>query len=147
MAAEDREVQVAAIEDTRKGVNMNRWQHWLIALLGLWMLTSHLVLHYSAFHSGVLWNTWVVGVAIILVSAGRFIAEIPEPSQDVVHAVLGLWLIVSPWFLGFTSQVTARNNAVVVGSLVAAAALWAMLVETDLRKWMSDWMHQHHVLR
>jgi hypothetical protein len=36
---------------------------------------------------------------------------------------------------------------VVVGSLVAGIALWLMLVETDLRKWMTDWMHQHHVLR
>jgi len=126
---------------------MNRWQHWLIALLGLWMLISHLVLHYPAFDSGVLWNTWMVGIAIILVSAGRFIAEIPEPSQDVVHTALGVWLMASPWLLGFTSQVTARNNSLVVGFLVATTALWAMLVETDLRKSMSDWMHHHHVLR
>jgi SPW repeat-containing protein len=126
---------------------VNRWQHWLIALLGIWMLISHLVLHYSGFHSAVLWNTWAVGAAIILVSAGRFIAEIPDPSQDVAHAALGLWLIASPWLLGFTSQVTARNNSMVVGFLVATTALWAMLVETDLRKSMSDWMHQYHVLR
>jgi hypothetical protein len=126
---------------------VNRWQHWFIALLGFWMLISHLVLRYSEFHSAVLWNTWLVGITIILVSAGRFIAEIPDPSQDVVHAALGLWLIASPWLLGFASQVTARDNSVVVGFLVAMAALWAMLVETDLRKSMSDWMHQHHVLR
>jgi SPW repeat-containing protein len=126
---------------------MNRWQHWLIAVLGLWMLISHLVLHYPGFHSALLWNTWVVGLAIVLVSAGRFIAEIPDPSQDIVHAALGLWLIVSPWLLGFASHVTARNNSVVVGFLVAGIALWLVLVETDLRRWMSDWMHQHHVLR
>jgi hypothetical protein len=126
---------------------MNRWQHWLIALLGLWMLVSHLFLHYSTFHSVVLWNTWLVGFAIVLVSAGRFIAEIPDPTQDVAHTALGLWLLASPWILGFTSQVTARNNSMVVGFLVAAVALWAMLIETDLRKWMSDWMHEHHVLR
>ena len=126
---------------------MNRWQHWVIALSGLWMLVSHLVLRYTEFQSGVLWNTWVVGAAIILVSAGRFIAEIPEPTQDLVHAALGLWLMVSPWVLGFASHPTARNNSLVVGLIVATTALWAMLVETDLRKWMSDWMHEHHVLR
>jgi hypothetical protein len=126
---------------------MNRWQHWVIALSGIWLLVSHLVLRYAEFQPGVLWNTWVVGVAIILVSAGRFIAEIPEPTQDIVHAALGLWLMVSPWVLGFASHPTARNNSLAIGLIVAMTALWAMLVETDLRKSMSDWMHQHHVLR
>jgi hypothetical protein len=126
---------------------MNRWQHWVIALSGLWMLVSHLVLRYAEFHSDVLWNTWVVGLAIILVSAGRFIAEILEATQDIVHAALGLWLMVLPWVLGFASRPTARNNCLVVGLIVAIMALWAMLVETDLRKWMSDRLHQHHVLR
>jgi hypothetical protein len=126
---------------------MNRWQHWLIALLGLWMLMSHLVLRYSEFHSGLLWNTWIVGLAIILVSAGRFIAEIPDPSQDIAHAALGLWLIASPWVLGFASHPIARDNSVIVGAFVAGIALWLMLVETDLRKSMTDWMDQHHVLR
>jgi hypothetical protein len=126
---------------------MSRWQHWVIALSGIWLLVSHLVLRYAEFQSGVLWNTWVVGVAIILVSAGRFIAEIPEPTQDIVHAALGLWLMVSPWVLGFASHPTARNNSLVIGLVVAMTALWAMLVETDLRKSMSDWMHQHHVFR
>lgn len=126
---------------------MNRWQHWIIALLGLWMLISHLVLRYAEFHSFALWNTWIVGAAIVLVSAGRFIAEIPDLFQDVAHAALGLWLIVSPWALGFASHMTARNNSIIVGFFVTVMALWAMVVETDLRRWMGDWMHQHHVLR
>ncbi len=126
---------------------MNRWQHWIIALLGLWMLISHLVLRYAEFHSGLLWNTWIVGAAIILVSAGRFIAEIPDLFQDVAHAALGLWLIVSPWALGFASLMSARNNSIIVGFFVIVMALWAMVVETDLRRWMGDWMHEHHVLR
>jgi len=31
--------------------------------------------------------------------------------------------------------------------LVAVLALWTMAVDTDLRKWMGDWMHQHHLPR
>jgi SPW repeat len=125
---------------------MHRWQHWVIAFLGLWMLVSHLVLHYTGFHSGLLWNTWLVGLSILLVSAGRFIAEIPDPSQDVAHAVLGFWLVLSPWALGFSAHAVARNNSVIVGALVAFMALWAMAEDTDLRKWMSYWLHEHHVL-
>lgn len=126
---------------------MHRWQHWVIAFLGLWMLVSHLVLRYPGFHSGLLWNTWLVGLSILLVSAGRFIAEIPDPSQDVAHAALGLWLVLSPWALGFAAQSVARNNSIIVGALVAAMALWAMVEDTDLHKRMDHWLHEHHVLR
>ncbi len=55
--------------------------------------------------------------------------------------------MVAPWALGFAAHMTARTNSIVVGFLVAALALWAMVVDTDLRKWMGEWMHEHHLLR
>ena len=55
--------------------------------------------------------------------------------------------MVAPWALGFAAQVTARTNSIVVGFFVAVLALWAMVVDMDLRKWMDDWMHEHHLLR
>lgn len=125
----------------------HRWQHWVIAALGLWMLISHLVLRSTGIHSDALWNAWLVGAAIVLVSAGRLIVELPDPWQDGTHAALGLWLMVSPWVLGFSSHATARTNSIIVGFLVAVLALWAMVVDTDFRKSMDDWMHQHHLLR
>ncbi len=67
--------------------------------------------------------------------------------QDGTNAALGLWLMVAPWALGFAAHMTARTNSIVVGFLVAALALWAMVVDTDLRKWMGEWMHEHHLLR
>ena len=39
----------------------HRWQHWVIAALGLWMLISHLVLRSTGIHSDALWNAWLVG--------------------------------------------------------------------------------------
>jgi len=54
---------------------------------------------------------------------------------------------VAPWALGFAAHMTARTNSIVVGFLVTVLALWAMVVDTDLRKWMGEWMHEHHLLR
>jgi hypothetical protein len=55
--------------------------------------------------------------------------------------------MVSPWVLEFSANMTARTNAVSVGFLVAVLALWAMVMDSGLRQWMDDWMHQHHLIR
>jgi hypothetical protein len=69
-------------------------------------------------------------------------------SADPRHRPWGAGIVVNGFTpVGFASHPTARDNALVIGLIVAMVALWAMLVETDLRKWMSDWMHRHHVLR
>jgi hypothetical protein len=133
-------------------MEMNQLRDWMIALLGLWMVVSPRVLQFAGIHSGIqsyaIWNMWLVGAAIMLVTVGsRFVVEIWSPWQDGTNAALGLWLMVSPWALGFAAHMTARTNSVVVGFFVAVLALWAMVVDTDLRKWMDDWMHQHHLLR
>lgn len=130
-------------------MDMKRSRDWVIALLGLWMMVSPRVLHFvGVIQSDAIWNAWVVGAAIILVTVGsRFVVEIWSPWQDGTNAALGLWLMVSPWVLGFAAHMTARTNSITVGFFVAVLALWSMVVDTDLRKWMDAWMHQHHLLR
>ncbi len=133
-------------------MDMKRMRDWVVALLGLWMLLSPRVLQFAGIHAGIqsnaIWSAWLAGVAIILVTAGsRFVIETWSPWQDGTNAVLGLWLMVSPWALGFAAHVTSRTNSIVVGFCVAVLALWALVVDTDLRKWMDEWMHQHHLLR
>lgn len=135
-----------------KFMDMKQLRNWAIALLGLWMLVSPRVLQFAGIHPGIqshaIWNAWLVGAAIMLVTVGsRFVVEIWRPWQDGTNAALGLWLMVSPWALGFAAHMTARTNSVVVGFVVAVLALWAMAVDTDLRKWMDAWMHEHHLLR
>jgi hypothetical protein len=52
---------------------------------------------------------------------------------------LGVCLIASPWILGFAEQSAPTTTAVVVGLLVTAFAVWAVLKETAIQKW---W-HEH----
>jgi hypothetical protein len=41
-----------------------------------------------------------------------------------IQLVLGLWIFVSPWLLGFSDISTALWSNVIVGALVAIFGLW-----------------------
>ena len=43
--------------------------------------------------------------------------------QDWANLVLGLWLVLSPWILGFSGTSSATWNAVILGLLVGLLAL------------------------
>jgi len=129
-------------------MDMKRLRDVLLTVLGLWLMVSPRVLHFAASHSDVVWNTWLLGAAIILVTAvSRYLLDARSPWEDMATAALGFWLMASPWVLGFADHMTERSNSIIIGFLVAALALWATVVDGNLRKWMDDWMHQHHLLR
>jgi len=43
-----------------------------------------------------------------------------------IQLVLGLWIFVSPWILGFSDISTALWSNVIVGALVVIFALWEL---------------------
>ena len=55
--------------------------------------------------------------------------------QDPVTALLGVWLVLSPWALGYQSDLTAMANAVIVGLLLVAAALGAIFLPRAWEEW------------
>jgi hypothetical protein len=57
--------------------------------------------------------------------------------RDVANLVLGVWIVLSPWALGFTAEQIAAWNAYIVGVIVAVAAL-ATLV--NFQKW-EEWVN------
>ena len=70
------------------------------------------------------WNAWVVGgaVAALAIWAIAMFAE----WQDWVTGILGLWVVIAPWVLGFGSFAAAAWNSVIVGLLVLAFAAWEL---------------------
>ena len=57
--------------------------------------------------------------------------------RDGVNVVLGLWLIASPWVLGYAAMTAPAWNAYVVGVIIAVAALAALFAFHVWEEWVS----------
>ena len=71
-------------------------------------------------------NTWISGAVIGLASIAAIVAL--AEWEEWVSLALGLWVMISPWVLGFhTTVISAMRADVAVGiavALIAAAELW-----------------------
>lgn len=55
--------------------------------------------------------------------------------QDPINALLGAWLLLSPWALDYSGATAAMLNAVIVGVALVAVAVGAMLVPRAWEEW------------
>jgi len=91
-------------------------------LLGLWILFAPFLLGFR----GVLpatWNNVGVGLLMAVFCGLRVSVGYHQPAWSWCTSVLALWLIVSPFVLGFTHTPDAMWNDIIVGA-VAAALGW-----------------------
>lgn len=101
---------------------MGRWQDWFNLVLGAWLIVAPFVGVGSAGDVAA-WNSYVSGVAVAIFALAA-IAR-PQVWEEWVNLVIGLWLILAPFALGFTDQPLPMWNQIVIGLLVGADALWA----------------------
>ncbi|GGM95528.1 hypothetical protein GCM10007092_06270 [Thermus composti] len=99
---------------------MTRWQDWANLVLGVWLILSPWLLGYSGTPAA-LWNAVLIGIVV------GFMALLHLRGgpmwEEWLNVLLGVWLILSPWILGFSGMANATWNAVIVGLLVGALAL------------------------
>ncbi|QRM53219.1 SPW repeat protein [Sinorhizobium sp. BG8] len=70
------------------------------------------------------WNAWIV--AVVLGALAIATLSVFAQWEEWANLVVGLWLIASPWLLGFTSNAGAMWTHVILGALVAAVSAWAV---------------------
>jgi SPW repeat-containing protein len=102
------------------------WASWLNAILGVWLIISPWVVGYAG-HSAALWNTLITGIVILLVALAA--SRTADSSPSWLNVALGVWLIVSPWVLGYSLLEAATANDVVLGVIVGMLALVASLAK------------------
>lgn len=99
-------------------------------VLGVWLAVSPWALSYAS-QSTPAWNAHAVGVVIAVAALASLVAF--QVWEEWVNAALAVWLIVSPYILGFSGQVAAFWNQLIVGVLVGALAIWAAVASDGAR--------------
>ena len=109
-------------------MQMKHWQDPVNAIIGLWLIASPWILGFQG-ETSAMANAVVIGLALVAAALGAIF--VPRAWEEWTEFALGLWLIVSPWILGFSAIQDARLNAVVVGVVTAVLALWVLMVDKD----------------
>lgn len=115
---------------------LKHWQDPVNALLGVWVLLSPWALGFQDNRTMML-NAVIVGAALVAAALGAIF--VPRAWEEWTEGVLGLWLIVSPWGLGFSTHEQGMLNAVVAGLAILVLALWTLMTDKDYSGWTRDW--------
>jgi hypothetical protein len=97
-------------------------------LCGIWLIISPFILGYYDVTAAI-WNSIVLGVVVLILAAAR----VSNPNGNVglswINLLLGIWLIISPFFM-YPSFPTPIWNNVILGILVAIFAIWSAVSTT-----------------
>ena len=117
-------------------LSIKHWQDPLNLVLGLWLIASPWVLSYSA-ETYATWNFVIIGSLVVLLAASEVFMLMAW--EEWTSVAMGVWLMVSPWILGFSAVTMAMWNAVAVGLIVAVLALWVIGTDKQIRG--GGWWH------
>lgn len=102
-----------------------RWQDWLTLVFGLWLFSSPWLLQYFTARpyttqTAASWNSIIFGAVITGLTVKELYIPKKKNWEEWVNLVMGFWLLVSPWILGFYAQTLATLNMVIVGLVIVA---------------------------
>lgn len=110
-----------------------RWQDWASFAAALWLAVSPWLAGYAA-HDVATANAAVSGLALAVAAHVGFTCE--HMSCEWLGLIGGLWLVASPFVLGFMSHHVAALNAIAVGVLIAFFSAWTLELDRELgRLW------------
>jgi len=104
-----------------------RWQDWTNVLLGAFLVLAPLI-GIGAISDVAAINSYVTGAAVALFAFAAI--SHADLWKEYTNLVLGVWLIVAPFALGFTALVGPTYNQIIVGLLIGGVALAAILQKT-----------------
>jgi len=103
-----------------------KWASWSDFVLGLWLIVAPFALGYAMVgrREDVLFGIIIAGCALwrSLVSN-----DSPMAGLSWVIAVAGLWVLIAPFALGYSTVGLAVANDVIVGAVVLVLSVWQAL--------------------
>ena len=102
----------------------------LDVLAAIWLLVSPFVLQFRS--STLMANSVVLGIVIGVLALVRFFSgSYRTAALSWINALLGIWVLISPWVLGFSLAHNAMSNNVLMGIIVIVLSCWSALASVD----------------
>lgn len=111
---------------------LKHWQDVANFVLGVWLALSPWALGYQG-DATAMSTAVITGVVLMAVALGAIFE--PRAWEEWTQALIGLFLIASPWLLGFDDRQAVMRNAVITGIAVVALAAWTLLTDKDHGTW------------
>jgi hypothetical protein len=113
-------------------MSLKHWQDPVNLALGAWLVLSPWALGFQG-ETTPMMNAVIVGIALAAAALGAIF--VPRAWEEWTEFALGLWLIASPWVLGFRTLREAMLSTVITGIIIAALAAWVLTADKDYRVW------------
>jgi hypothetical protein len=136
---------------------LRRWQDWVNLVLAIWLFFSPWALNFAAGYAATTtpggadagaaatiggptanaaWDAWIFGVLIAAVAVASMLRA--APWQIWVMLILGIWVFIAPWLLGFSGASGAAWDHWIVGAVVFLVSLSALYYS---RQTTTDYVH------
>lgn len=106
------------------------WWDWVNVAAGAWLFFSPWVLNFYGAAAGspvttaiamtAAWNAWVLGAVVFLLSLTA--TQRPQSRPEWVNMLLGVWIFISPWILGFARLWPALWDHWISGAVIVIVA-------------------------
>jgi hypothetical protein len=104
----------------------------LDVLAGIWLIISPFIIGYGAL-TGATTNDVILGIVIGILAAIRFFGAYEAAFISWINVILGIWVLISPWVIGYSTHTGALANNIVMGIIVIILAAWsALATNTEL---------------
>ncbi|NIR32913.1 MAG: SPW repeat protein [Gammaproteobacteria bacterium] len=100
-----------------------RWQDWVSLVFAIWLFLSPFIFEYRDVGAAA-WNAYVFGVVIAIMSIVALVER--RIWEEWIDLIVGIWLVIAPFVLGFTTEPAAMWNHVILGVLLVIDTIWAM---------------------
>jgi len=104
-----------------------RWQDWCKLVIGVLLFLSPWF--FSTAGAASSWDAWIIGIVTVIVAVWGLAlldARPVELASQWVSLVLGVWLVIAPWVLGFAAVTAAAWTAWILGLLLVIASVWVL---------------------
>jgi len=107
---------------------------WLVVLAGAWEVIAPFVLGYTI-AAGALWDAIILGIGLVILAGWAALSNEASTIRSLnwINVILGVWLIIAPFLIGYTSFAAALWNDIIVGIVVVVLAGWAAIVAPSAR--------------